>query len=137
MRHHPPPPSKMPRGAPRVARRGISGALIGLWLWLTTMTTMTRKQTALAWGASRQPCTVASARRGRRQTTSRDFLRRPARTTCDCDMVKNFMTSGSLTRGRQLEEDPGGSDTTSFPREDAVMTVNDGRPLRGGTTCLT
>jgi hypothetical protein len=47
----------------------------------------------------------------------------------DSDMMKNFMTSGSLTQGRELEEDPGGSDMMPFPREDAVMTFYDGRPL--------
>jgi hypothetical protein len=41
----------------------------------------------------------------------------------DCDMMKNFMVSGSLTRGRELDEDLGGSDTMPFPEEDAVMIV--------------
>jgi hypothetical protein len=49
----------------------------------------------------------------------------------DCDMMKNFMTSGSPTRGWKLEEDPGGSNTTPFPREDAVMMVYDGCPPPG------
>jgi hypothetical protein len=32
----------------------------------------------------------------------------------DSDMIKNFKTSGSLTRGRELKEDPGGSDMMPF-----------------------
>jgi hypothetical protein len=43
-------------------------------------------------------------------------------------MMKDFMTSGSLTQGKELEEDPGGRDTTPFPGEDAVITVYDGHP---------
>jgi hypothetical protein len=46
-------------------------------------------------------------------------------------MMKNFMTPGSLTQGRELEEDLGGSDVTPFLGEDAVMTVYDGHPLPG------
>jgi hypothetical protein len=30
-------------------------------------------------------------------------------------MMKNFMTSGSLTQGRELEEDPSGSDAMPSP----------------------
>jgi hypothetical protein len=51
----------------------------------------------------------------------------------DCDMMKNFMISGSLTRGMELDEDPGVSDTMPFPGEDAVMTFYDGRPHQEGT----
>jgi hypothetical protein len=35
----------------------------------------------------------------------------------DCGMMKNFMTSGSLTQDKLPEEDPGGSDAMSFPGE--------------------
>jgi hypothetical protein len=41
----------------------------------------------------------------------------------DDDMIKSFMTSGSLNRGTELDEDLSGSDTLPFPREDVVMTV--------------
>jgi hypothetical protein len=44
----------------------------------------------------------------------------------NCDMMKNFTTLGTLTRGSKLEEDPGGSDMTPFPGKDAVMMVYDG-----------
>jgi hypothetical protein len=50
-RHHPTSPSRMPRRAPRVARRCESGALSGLRSRLTMMTT-TRKRTAPTWSAS-------------------------------------------------------------------------------------
>jgi hypothetical protein len=33
----------------------------------------------------------------------------------DCDMMKNYMISGSPTWGTELDEDPGGSDTMPFP----------------------
>jgi hypothetical protein len=46
----------------------------------------------------------------------------------DGDMMRNFMASGSLTRGRELEENPGRSDAMPFSGEDAVVTVYDGRP---------
>jgi hypothetical protein len=46
----------------------------------------------------------------------------------DCGMIKSFMILRSLTRGTKLDEDPGGSDTMPFPKEDAVMTVYGGRP---------
>jgi hypothetical protein len=51
--------------------------------------------------------------------------------------MKNFMTSGSLTRDREPKEDLGGRGATPFPREDAVMMVYDGRPLLGGVIYLT
>jgi hypothetical protein len=55
----------------------------------------------------------------------------------DCGMMKNFMTSGSLTRDKEPEEDMGESDSTPFNEEDAVMMVYGGCPLLGGTVCLT
>jgi hypothetical protein len=55
----------------------------------------------------------------------------------DYDMMKNFMTSRSLTWGREHEEDSGGSDAMPFPRKDVVMMVYSGRPLLGGAACLT
>jgi hypothetical protein len=55
----------------------------------------------------------------------------------DYDMMKNFMTSGSLTRDKEPEGDPDRKGTTPFPREEAVMTVYDGCPLPRGTAYLT
>jgi hypothetical protein len=55
----------------------------------------------------------------------------------DCGLMKNFMASGSLTRGMELDEVPDGGDATPFPREDAVMTIYDGRPHWECATCLT
>jgi hypothetical protein len=46
----------------------------------------------------------------------------------DCGMTKSFMTSGSFTRDREPEEDPGGIGVTPFPREDAVVTFYNGCP---------
>jgi hypothetical protein len=49
----------------------------------------------------------------------------------DCGMMKSFIISRFLTRGMEVEEDLGGSDTMPFPGEEAVMTVYDGRPSPG------
>jgi hypothetical protein len=46
-------------------------------------------------------------------------------------MMKNFMISGSLTRGMELDEVPDEGDTTPFPGKDAVMMMYNGRPLVG------
>jgi hypothetical protein len=44
----------------------------------------------------------------------------------DCSMIRSFMISGSITGGAELNEGPNGSDTTSFPEENAIMTVYEG-----------
>jgi hypothetical protein len=49
----------------------------------------------------------------------------------DYNMMKNFMASGSLARGMEVDEVPNERDTMPFPREDAVMTIYDGRPPPG------
>jgi hypothetical protein len=49
----------------------------------------------------------------------------------DCDMMKNFMISRSLTRGMELNKDLDGSNTMPFPVEDAVMTVYGARTPPG------
>jgi hypothetical protein len=46
----------------------------------------------------------------------------------DCDMIKSFMVLRCLTRGTELDKDPGGRNTMVFPEEDAVMTVYEGCP---------
>jgi hypothetical protein len=38
-------------------------------------------------------------------------------------MIKNFMTSGALSMGKELEGDLGGKGTTLTPGEVAVMTI--------------
>jgi hypothetical protein len=50
----------------------------------------------------------------------------------DCDMIKNFMTSGSRSRSTELEEAPGGSNSIPFLGEDTILMVYDGRPHQGG-----
>jgi hypothetical protein len=49
----------------------------------------------------------------------------------DCGMMKNFMTSGSLTRSMEVNEVPNEGDLTPFPGEDAVTTIYDGHPSLG------
>jgi hypothetical protein len=44
----------------------------------------------------------------------------------DYDMMKNFMTSGSLIWDRELKEESGRRGVIPFPREDAVTMVYDG-----------
>jgi hypothetical protein len=46
-------------------------------------------------------------------------------------MMKSFMISRSPTRGMELDEDLGGSNTMPFPRENAVMAVYRGHPPPG------
>jgi hypothetical protein len=46
----------------------------------------------------------------------------------DRDMMRSSMTTGSLTWGVEFDKNSNGSDTTLFPKEDAVMTVYGGRP---------
>jgi hypothetical protein len=82
---------------------------------------------------------MASARRGYPWTTLRSSSRRLVQTTLtpikhklkNCSMMKNFMASGSLTRGMELDEVPEEGDVTPFPREDAVMMIYDGCPPAG------
>jgi hypothetical protein len=84
-----------------------------------------RKASGSDVGASWLPCTVASIRRGRLQTTSKRLLEEvclnyayPIRNKLkDYDMMKSLMTSGTLTRGTELNEDPGRSDTIAFPKK--------------------
>jgi hypothetical protein len=38
-------------------------------------------------------------------------------------MMKNFMTSGALAKGKKPEGDPGEKGATPFPGEEAVMTI--------------
>jgi hypothetical protein len=52
-------------------------------------------------------------------------------------MTKNFMISGSLTRGMELDEDPGGSDVMPFPGADTIMMIYDGCPHQEGAAQLT
>jgi hypothetical protein len=51
----------------------------------------------------------------------------------DYNMMKNFMISGSLTEGMELDEDSGESYMMPFPWEETVMTVYDGCPHQKGT----
>jgi hypothetical protein len=46
-------------------------------------------------------------------------------------MMRSFMTSGSVTYGTELDEEPDGSDTVSFPEKNIVMTIYGGRPSWG------
>jgi hypothetical protein len=57
----------------------------------------------------------------------------------DCDMMRSFITSGSLTLGLELDEVPDRTDTMPFHEENTVMMVYGGcpPPHRGGATCLT
>jgi hypothetical protein len=99
------------------------------------MRTVPRKQAALAWGASLSP--RASAR------TPIDYFKRlleeacpnhayPVRRTLkECSMMWSFMTSGSFTWGAEPNEGPNGSDTTPFPKENAIIMVFRGCPLVG------
>jgi hypothetical protein len=43
-------------------------------------------------------------------------------------MMKNFMTSGALTKGKEPEGDPSEKGVTPFPGEEAVMMIDGGWP---------
>jgi hypothetical protein len=49
----------------------------------------------------------------------------------DCDMMKKFMASRSITQGVELNEDSNKGDMMPFPGEDAFMTIYVGRPSLG------
>jgi hypothetical protein len=49
----------------------------------------------------------------------------------DCSMMKNFIASGSLARGMEINEVPNEGDMTPFLREDIVMMIYDGHPSSG------
>jgi hypothetical protein len=40
-----------------------------------------------------------------------------------CTMMKNYMTSVCLVKGKKPEEDPGGKATTPIPGEEADMSI--------------
>jgi hypothetical protein len=126
---HPTLSSKVPRRTPRTARRGESDDIGGLQLW-PTMMMMTRRWTAPTWSTSQPPSTVLRTRRDCQQTNEACLNHAyPIKHKLkNYSMMKNFMTTGSLTKGKELKEDPSKSDTTPFPREDTVMMVYDGRP---------
>jgi hypothetical protein len=54
----------------------------------------------------------------------------------ECGMMKNFLTSGALAKGKEAEGDPGGKGTTPFPGEETVMMIHGRRPS-GIATYLT
>jgi hypothetical protein len=43
----------------------------------------------------------------------------------DCTMMKNFMTSGALSKGKKPKGDPGKKGATSVLDEAAIMTIFD------------
>jgi hypothetical protein len=47
----------------------------------------------------------------------------------DYSLMKSFMTSRSILRGMEVDEDLDEGDSTPFPRENTVMMIYDGRPL--------
>jgi hypothetical protein len=53
-----------------------------------------------------------------------------------CGMMGSFMTSASITWGAELDQEQDRSNTVSFPKKNAVMTVYGGYPHREGTACL-
>jgi hypothetical protein len=49
----------------------------------------------------------------------------------DCNMMKNFMASRSLTRGTEVDEVPDEGDMMLILGQDVVMMIYDGRPSQG------
>jgi hypothetical protein len=52
-------------------------------------------------------------------------------------MMKNLMVLGSVAQDMEPEEDPSEKDVMPFTGEDAIMTVYNGHPLKGGAACPT
>jgi hypothetical protein len=50
--------------------------------------------------------------------------------------MKNFMTLGALTKGKEPEGDLGGKGATPFPGEEAIMMIY-GECWGGGWRCAT
>jgi hypothetical protein len=44
----------------------------------------------------------------------------------ECTMMKNYMTSGALAKGKKPEEDTRGKATAPFPEEEVVMSIYGG-----------
>jgi hypothetical protein len=101
--------------------------------------TTASKQEAPVWCVRRPLQAVASIRHDCPWITLRSSLRRLARTTPtpikhklkDCSMMMNFMASGSLARGMEVNEVLDEGNTTPFLREDAVMMIYDWCPSLG------
>jgi hypothetical protein len=126
---------KAPRRTPREAIRGKSSALRGSQSWLTMMT-MTKKMddsdkeyvVAVEHGIKRQAWLLIDHFEKLLEAASLNHAYPIRHKLKDCNMMKYFMTLGSLSQGKEPEGDPSGKGTTPFPREEAVMTVYDGRP---------
>jgi hypothetical protein len=52
----------------------------------------------------------------------------------ECTMIKNFMTTRALTKGKKREGDPGAKAIAPFPREEAVKSIYD-RPIPHESRC--
>jgi hypothetical protein len=102
-----------------------------------TMTTTDHNREA---GGSGVRCISTAAKGDKRQARQpTDHFKRLLKEACpnhayhvrhklnNCDVMRSFMTSGSLTWCAELDENPGGSDTTPFPGENALMAVYGGR----------
>jgi hypothetical protein len=44
----------------------------------------------------------------------------------ECSMMKNYMTTGALAKGKKPVGDPGGMAAAPIPREEAIMPIYDG-----------
>jgi hypothetical protein len=49
----------------------------------------------------------------------------------ECGMMKNFMTTGALTKGKEPKGDSGRKGVTPYPEEEVVMVIYDGCPTGG------
>jgi hypothetical protein len=109
---------------------------IYLICWRMKSTFYERQQHA---GSSNVVCAVAIIGSGKHQARPlTDHFKKLLEETCpnhiypikhkfrDYDMMKNFMASGSLARGMEVDEVPDKGDMMPFPREDAVMMIYDG-----------
>jgi hypothetical protein len=112
------PPAKAWREAPKAIRGSQSGTPSG-WSLLpaATRVTTTRRPMTLMKSTSLPRSMTSSARRG--SLPVRHNLK-------ECSMMKNYMTTGALTKGKKPEDDAAQKATASFPGEKAVMSIYGG-----------
>jgi hypothetical protein len=88
-----------------------------------------------AGGSSAERATEATGNNTRQSRLPTDHFEKLLEETCpnqaysikhklrDCGLMKNFMNTGSLRRGMEIDEAPTEGDASPFLGEDAVMTI--------------
>jgi hypothetical protein len=87
--------------------------------------TTTRKRMALTRSVSRPLSMISNARHDSQTNTLRVYHAYPIKHKLKgYIMMKNFMTSRALSKGKMPKGDPDGKGSTPFPEEEAIMSIN-------------